>query len=225
MVQLFVGLMAEGATDYLFLKPVVEKALLDISSKEIDKDVEILVFEVKYEKDGGFHNHVFNASKNGYEKYGIMSLVIHADADDLNANKAYQTKIEPAVNFINRQEDEELCKELVAIVPVYETESWMLANKELIKKHIGTNKTDAQLNIDGHPESMRSPKEKIEEAIRIGRQDLPRKIRDKVTINDLYSILGESLDVRDIENFTSYKDFVNNVKTMFRNLNLLYKPL
>ena len=158
MVQLFVGLMAEGVTDYLFLKPVIEKALLDISSKEIDKDVD-------------------------------------------------------------------LCKELVAIVPVYETESWMLANKELIKKHIGTNKTDAQLNIDGHPESMRSPKEKIEEAIRIGRQDLPRKIRDKVTINDLYSILGESLDVRDIENFTSYKDFVNNVKTMFRNLNLLYKPL
>ena len=222
MVQLFVGLMAEGATDYRFLKPVIEKTLLDISSKEIEKDVEILVFEVEFQKEGNFPNHVFNASKDGFEKYGIMSLVIHADADDLNANVAYQTKIQPAVNFIGSHEDVELCKELVAIVPVYETESWMLANKELLKKHIGTNRTDAQLNIDGHPESMRRPKEKIEEAIRIGRQDLPKKIRDKLTINDLYSILGESLDVRDIENFISYKDFVNNVKTMLRNLNFLH---
>ena len=222
MVQLFVGLMAEGATDYRFLKPVIEKTLLDISYKESNKDVEILVFEVEYQKVGGFPNHVFNASKDGYQKYGIMSLVIHADADDLNANTAYQTKIQPANNYIRSSDEIDICKELVAIVPIYETESWMLANKERLKKYIGTNKTDAQLDIEGHPESMRSPKEKIEEAIRIGRQDLPKKIRDKLTINDLYSILGESLDICDIENFVSYKDFVNNVKTMLRNCNFLH---
>jgi len=222
MVQLFVGLMAEGATDYRFLKPIIEKTLLDISSKEIEREVEVLVFEIEFQKDGDFPNHVFKASKDGYEKYGIMSLVIHTDADDLNANNVYQTKITPAVNFINSQEDVELCKELVTVVPVYETESWMLANKVLLKKHIGTNRTDAQLDIDGHPESMRSPKEKIEKAIRIGRQDLPKKIRDKITINDLYSIIGESLDIQDIENFNSYKDFVKNVKTMLKNLNYLH---
>jgi hypothetical protein len=220
MVQLFVGLMAEGVTDYRFLKPIIEKTLLEIFYKEVDKEVEILVFEVGFQKSGSFPEHVFHASKDGVEKYGIMSLVIHTDADDLNANNVYQTKIQPAINFINSQEDNELCKELVAIVPVYETESWMLANKELFKKYIGTNRTDAQLNIDGHPESMRRPKEKIEEAIRIGRQDLPRKIRGNVTIHDLYSILGESMDVRDIENFVSYKDFVNNVKRMLSNLKI-----
>jgi hypothetical protein len=222
MVQLFVGLMAEGATDYRFLKPVIEKTFLEILFNEMNKDVEILVFEVEYQKDGGFPDYVFHASKYGFEKYGIMSLVIHTDADDLKADHTYKTKIQPAVNFVNSHTDAELCKELVAIVPVYETESWMLANKELIKKYIGTDMTDAQLNIDGHPESFRNPKEKIEEAIRIGRQDLPKKIRDKVTIHDLYSILGESMDVRDIEKFVSYKDFVNNIKTMLTNLNFLH---
>jgi hypothetical protein len=42
MIQLFVGLIAEGTTDYLFLEPIIEKVLLDIAYDcrgQVDVDV------------------------------------------------------------------------------------------------------------------------------------------------------------------------------------------
>lgn len=221
MAQLFVGLMAEGSTDYRFLNPIIEKTLTQIAFDEIDQEIEILVFDINFKKEGGFPDHVYNASKDGFTKYGIMSLVVHADADALNSRDIYKNKISPAFKLIKEQASEELCKELVAIIPVYETESWLLANKELLKKLIGTNKSDVQLGINGHPESMRRPKEKLIGAIRIGRQDLPSKIRDSMNISDLYSILGEAIDIDDLLRYDSYKDFLGNIKAMLKNLNLL----
>lgn len=213
--------MAEGSTDYPFLKPIIEKSLSEIAYNEIEKEIEILVFDIDYGKEGGFSNFVLSASKTGINKYGIMCLVIHSDADALTPEFAYNERINPAIRYLHAQKDEILCKEIVPLVPVYETESWMLANKELLKKFIGTNKTDSQLGIDGHPETMSRPKEKIEEAIRIGREDLPKKIRKNVTIEELYSILGESISVNDLLSFKSYKDFQGNIKSSLTRMNLL----
>ena len=44
-------------------------------------------------------------------------------------------------------------KTSVIIVPIQMTESWMLAEKELLKKEIGTDKTDIELGIHRDPES------------------------------------------------------------------------
>jgi hypothetical protein len=115
-----------------------------------------------------------------------------------------------------------MCKEIIALIPVYETESWMLANKELLRKYIGTNKTDFQIGIDGHPESLSRPKEKIEEAIKIGRRDLPKKRRNEMTLEDLYSILGESIAIEDLKKYRSFQDFEMNIRNALRKMHLIY---
>lgn len=221
MAQLFVGLMAEGSTDYRFLKPIVEKTLFEIAFNEINQEIEILVFDVEYVKGDRFVNNVFEASKRGFTEYGIMSLVIHADADALSSENVYRNKISPAILHLDKNNDLDICREIIPIVPVYETESWMLANKELFKKHIGTNKADLILGIDGNPEQFSRPKERIEDAIRIARQDLPSKIRNLMTIKDLYSILGESITIQELSVFDSYLDFQNNIRNSLKRLNLL----
>jgi hypothetical protein len=221
MTQLFVGLMTEGSTDYRFLMPIIENTLLTIAIEEIEDEIEVQIFKVAYKKEGGFKNYVFSASKNGFQEFGIMWLIVHTDADSLDSKNAYQHKINPSVQFILNHEDTDICKEIVPLVPVYETESWLLANKNLFKKWIGTKKSDLELGIERHPESISRPKEIIEEAIRIGRQDLPPKIRNKIGIEDIYSILGDHLTVDDLSRFISFQDFRNNIRTALINMNLL----
>lgn len=220
MTQIFVGLMAEGPTDFRFLAPIVEKALTEIvfdCQGQIDIDVKV----IDSDKGNGFADFVSNASQKGHQEYGITMLIIHTDADDSTAEDAYNNKIRPALAFLETQLSETHCKHIAALVPIQETEAWMLANKNVLIKQIGTKKNEVELNINGHPEGFTNPKERIEEAIRIGRAELPKKLRDSLQVSDLYSFLGQSIQIEDLRSFNSYLDFENNVRQVLIDLNLL----
>lgn len=112
---------------------------------------------------------------------------------------------------------------MVAIIPIQETEAWLLADKELLKQEIGTNKTDNELGINRQPEEIANPKEVIETAIRIARADMTRRRRSQLTITDLYLPIGQSVDLEKLELLSSYRDFKNNIREAFIQLNLLHK--
>lgn len=220
MAQLFLGLIAEGTTDYRFLKPIIEKALIDIAYNckgQIDIDVRV----IDCDKGHSFTEFVLNASQKGNLEYGITMLIVHTDADSLSSDDAYQRRIIPAQESLEQQLDTLYCKNLIALIPIYETESWMLANKNLFLKSISTKKTEIELNINGNPESFNNPKERIEEAIRNGRADMPKKLRDNLKITDLYSYLGQAIQIEYLKTFQSYIDFENNIKQELIKLNLL----
>lgn len=220
MVQLFIGLIAEGKTDYRFFKPIIEKTLTDIAfdcKGQIDIDVKV----IKCDKGETFNDYVLNGSKMGHEEYGISILIVHTDADDLSDVNAYNNKIKPALSYLMQQPDETFCKNIVALVPVFETESWMLADKQVLIDQIGTKKSETDLEIDGHPEGFRNPKQKIENAIRIGREDFPRKLRNSLQISELYSFLGQAIQIKKLKSFKSFIEFQNNIKKTLLDLNLL----
>ncbi|MDD5620835.1 MAG: DUF4276 family protein [Proteiniphilum sp.] len=220
MIQLFVGLIAEGKTDYQFLEPIIEKVLLDIAY-ECKGQVDVDVRKIECDKGrGGFTDYVLNAAKKGREDY-ISMFIVHTDADADSACHTYTHKINPAINLLKQKEDSGYCKNLIALVPIQETESWMLADKDLLIKTIGTKKNENELNINGHPETFNNPKERIENAIRIGRQNLPRKLRNSLKISNLYSYLGQAMNIENLGTFKSYCDFYNNVKRELIKLNLL----
>lgn len=220
MIQLFFGFIAEGNSDYEFLTPIIEKTLIEIAQAGrgvFDVDVK----KIDCGKGDSFSQFVFNASKVAWQDLGMHLLIVHSDADNESNDNTYINKINPAKEFIEQQIDTECCKNMIALVPIYETESWMLADKELFKKTIGTKKSESELNINGHPERINNPKERIIEAIRIGRAELPKKMRNNLDIKDLYSYLGEALRVEKLESFNSYIDFKNNVKQELVKLSLL----
>lgn len=222
MAQIFVGLMAEGATDYRFLEPLVEKVLIEIAFDcpgQIDIDVQI----IDCDKGDSFVDFVSNASKKGHQEYGITMLIIHTDADDTTAETAYNSKIRPALSFLESQLSETHCKNIAALIPIHETESWMLADKNILIKQIGTSKNEVELNINGHPEGFTNPKERIQEAIRIGRSEMPKKLRNSLLISDLYSFLGQSIQIDKLKTYNSFLDFENNVRQVLMDLNFL-KP-
>ena len=98
----------------------------------------------------------------------------------------------------------------------------MLADKALLKQEIGTNKSDIELGINRHPETVSDPKEVISNAIRIAREELTQKRRRQLTITELYLPLGQSVDLSKLENLTSYQDFKKNIREAFVQLNLLH---
>lgn len=222
MQQIFIGLMTEGTTDWRFLESIVKRTFIEVSlecKKMIDVNTIFLVKDLEQQK---FVDKILEASKKGYQEFGMTILCVQADADTKTLKDTYQYKINPAKEALRQQNKEEYCKILVAIVPLQETESWMLADKELLKKQIGTTKTDTELGIHRNAEQTANPKEVIQEAIRIARQDVTKRRRKELTISELYHPIGEAIDLEKLENLESYQDFKSNVRAAYKELGLLY---
>jgi len=219
--QIFIGLMREGSTDQLFLKSIIERTFEEIRF-ECNSDIDIFeIEEIKTKTGTNFIEKVLEASSIGYNNFGMMILCIHSDADNKTLEDTYRNRINPALEILATKNDSEFCKIVVTLVPIQETEAWMLADKELLKSEIGTDKSDIELQIHRQPESIANPKECIETAIRIAREGYTKKRRKDLTISELYLPIGQALNLDKLEVLSSYQDFKKNIKEAFRKLNLL----
>lgn len=216
--QLFVGLFTEGTTDIRFLEPVVEKTLNQIAS-----EIEFLVIPIEIIKTGlSFNQQVLTASKKAFEEDGISILCVQADADARSLEDTLEYKITPARILLEEQSETEYCKTLVAIIPIQETEAWMLADKDLLKTQLGTTLSDTDLGIQKAPESTANPKEVIENAIRIAREGETKRRRNDFSISALYSPIGEKIELEKLETLPSFQHFKENLINAFRKLNYLH---
>jgi len=220
MKQLFAGLYTEGPTDIRFLETVVKKTLENVVLDcRFQLDIELLPIEIS--KTGlGYVEQILQAAKSGVENFGIMILCAQTDTDNKSLPEIYQYKINPAISELERQ-NAEYCKILVAVIPIQETEAWMLADKELLKREIGTDKTDNELGINCSPETIANPKEVIEQAIRIARKDMTKKRRKDLTISELYLPIGQEIELEKLEQLYSFADFKKNVRRALKQLNYI----
>lgn len=219
--QIFVGLMTEGNTDNRFLESIVTRTFDEIGF-ECNGEVETEVKLISINKSGkNFVEQVIAASRKGVEDYGIMILCVHSDADNDNDIFTFQDKIIPAQNELNLKDENSYCKIVAAIVPVQMIEAWMLADKELLKQEIGTNKTDNELEINREPESIADPKRLIENAIRIDRQELTKRRRKDLTIEELYLPIGQKININKLNTLASFLKFKDAIRAAYRKLNYM----
>lgn len=219
--QIFIGLMTEGNTDNRFLESIVKKTFDEIGF-ECNGDVETYVRFISIDKTGlGFVEQVLASSKKGIEEFGIMILCVHSDADSTTDLNTFQNKMIPAKNEIDTKDENEYCKIITAVVPVQMIEAWMLADKELLKKEIGTNKTNNELNINRQPEDIANPKTVIEEAIRIARAEFTKRKRKDLTISELYLPIGQKITIEKLNTLPSFLKFKDAIREAYRHLNYL----
>jgi len=216
--QIIIGFTAEGATDVRFLESIIQRSFETVA---LECSEQIEVFPVLLiEKQTGDFIQVVKTCDREAEKQGVMVLCVHTDADDTTDANTFNFKINPAFTAVYNTNDD-LCKNLVAIVPVQMTEAWMLSDKDLLKSEIGTAKSDEDLGIDKFPEVYSNPKRTLEVAIRIARQDLTKRRRRELTIAELYSPIGHKINLTTLENLPSYQKFKEAVRGAFRILNYL----
>ncbi len=219
--QLFIGLYTEGRTDIRFLESVVKRTFDNVAF-EARGDFEIYIQPIIIKKMGlDFLSQVLAASKKGVEEFGITVLCIHKDADRENDNHVLEYSIEPVLKELSTKQEREYCKVTSIIIPVHMTEAWLLADTELFKKEIGTEKTDRELGINRLPEAIANPKECIKEAIRISRDEMVLRRRKNLTINEVYMPLGQKINIEKLNALPSYLKFTESVKSAFRTLNYL----
>lgn len=217
--QIFIGIMTEGTTDVRFLHSIIKRTFDSIAFEECRGDFENVVVPISIEKSGlGFVEQVIEASRKGISENGIMILCVHTDADDENDTEVFLNKIIPAHNAIASKNEVEYCKVLTFVVPVQMIEAWMLADKDLLKREIGTDKTDNELKITKRPEQISDPKLVIEQAIRIARQNLTQRRRNDLSISELYLPIGQKITIKNLETLASFQKFKDSIRIAFRQL-------
>lgn len=218
------GLFTEGTTDNRFLESVVKRTLEDVAFDCTgDIDVELEVIKIT-KTDLTFNEQVLEASKVAFDKFSILLLFVHTDADEKDDKAVFKNKIIPAQEALLLQEDNTCCKKMVAIVPIQMTESWMIIDRNLLKSEIGVDETDAALGIHLNPETLNDPKAVIEGIIRFSKEDKTKRKRNKgLDISDLYQIIGQKVELSELEKLPSYLKFKNSLIEVLKELNFYHK--
>lgn len=217
--QIIIAFATEGNTDIRFLESVIKRTFEEVAV-ECLQDLEIFDPIHIPKVDGSIEEKALDYAGKALEN-GASILCIHVDADDRTDKKTFDDRISPAFNAI-REAKTELCKNLVAIVPVQMTEAWMLADKELLKRQLGTNKNDEELGINKSPEGFSDPKQIIESAIRLARSDLSKRRRSELTIGELYQPIGQQIELNKLDSLPSYQKFKKAIRNTFTELGYLH---
>jgi hypothetical protein len=199
------GLNAEGSTDYLFLKPLIERTIEEIL---LECDAEIELFDlIEFPKiSGESYSDTITRISEQAQNAGVQCLVLHVDSDDSSIVTVMQNKIVPAQN-------QDYNVRLLPLIPVHMTEAWMLADTALLKQELGIHHSvrDDALNIDGNPERFADPKEKIREIIRYADSQRSKR-RRKLNITKLYLPLGQQISINALKRLSSFQHFYQGLR-------------
>lgn len=209
--QLFVGFVAEGATDYRFLPSIIERTFAEAALEYCEQEIVIYVSEIKnVSKHGSFSDFAINVCKEALHSYGSMAVVIHSDSDKCSYQERYDNKFAPVIQLISKYSDDECCQLITPLIPVRMIESWMLADTNLFKEQLGTKMSDAELHINANPEQLSNPKQTIIDAIKATSCERPKSLGE-LAIGDLYGIIGEKIELDCLKRLESYRLFYESV--------------
>ena len=134
------GFTGEGETDRRFLLPVIRRTLRSLL---LESPQEIEVYEPNWLGMGkgiGIVERVQQAHLNG-----LTIFVVHADADAADGDQALNERIKPAISTVRKLGIDNL--PIVPLIPVQETEAWLLADRETLKKALKTKLNDQELDL------------------------------------------------------------------------------
>ncbi|OFY75101.1 MAG: hypothetical protein A2275_02125 [Bacteroidetes bacterium RIFOXYA12_FULL_35_11] len=103
------------------------------------------------------------------------------------------------------------------------TEAWMMADLDLLKKKMGTDKSNNELELPIRSnliEKIADPKSCISNALRIAQISQPRR-RKKLTISNLYTPISQELRIDKLQLLPSFKIFEENARQAMIKLNFL----
>ena len=220
-VFLNICLYTEGTTDIRFLENIVQQTY-ERAAIQAYGEIDIELHVITINKTGlNFTQQVLKAAQKAKQEYGATIICVHSDADSSSIDNTLNTKFVPAQRCLLEQENDSCSKILVNLIPVHMTEAWILADKRLLKQQIGTTLSDTELNLNKDPESISNPKQAIENAIRIARQNIVKRRRRNLGIGELYAPLGQLINIDQLMDLKSYRQFWDNVINSLKQLNLM----
>lgn len=218
--QLIVAFCAEGSTDIKFLQSVIEKAIDYCLRNYYQKDTELLqLLQVDNTKGKDNVERSLHASMQSLEK-GAEILCIHFDADDKSADNVLRYKIQPILSALHNQSPKVCSPRIVPVIPIRMIESWMMADGDLLRQQLGTSLSMADLKLNKPPESFADPKEAINTAIGIVKQQTRKRFRGELSIVNLYESMGHLTDIDKLLEIPSFQSFINSLHQALAELHI-----
>ncbi|WP_067505524.1 DUF4276 family protein [Actinoplanes sp. TFC3] len=160
MRHLTSALIAEGATDDRFLPPLLARMLQDICA-DFDDSVEVADVRAVREKKGP--RSIDEVLELVDLNRGSFSIVFFHHDQGARPGRTETEWLEPLqVRWGSRSE------RLIAAVPVRETEAWMLADGDSLRRALGVRWPDEELGVPAHPkhvESIADPEQTLDRTI------------------------------------------------------------
>lgn len=217
--SIVLSFLGEGTTDHRFFQNITERL---IQKCLLEKNKEAIIQWLPIERTGSNTTDIIvNAAIQS--KY-CTTLILHSDSDDIDPDNAYVNKIKPGIDAVKKSRDE-LCKNITVVIPITETEAWMLVDKELLKYEMNTDLSNQDLGLSfplKNIERIADPKQKLLDAINIHHWNLTKKRRkNAVRIAELYEPISQQIELQKLEILNAYKDFKNNLIKALQNANVL----
>ncbi len=221
MRTLFVAYWGEGISDSRFLKPLIERLLLQLIQEFSDSDVEVYSpIEISPKSKDGFVSQILEISQESSE-YNFF--FIHSDADSADINQVWENKFQPAIDRLNKEAPKTYNPYLVPVIPVTKIENWKLADFEALKETLGVEieKNKVGLNISNDALEKRSnSKELIRSVIRYARELDPHAPE----IDEIDDALAKSINFSTLKmQSKSFERFFNSTKKMLEDLRFISK--
>ena len=215
-------LTVEGDTDTRFLGALLEPVFQEMALRHVDDDVDCTVYvQGRFDKSEGFTDGIVKASKEAMNNFGATTLAVHSDSDRMTYDERRNTNFDDVFKEMKLLDKDEYCTVVTPVIPVRMIESWMLADRDMLRMELGTTMTNAQLGIDGNPEEFADPKAKIEEAINKAKENAThRRPANSVRIADLYQIMGKSIGIDKLERLVSFRRFEGEILVTFSKIGL-----
>lgn len=203
MVYLGLALYAEGATDYRFLCPLLLRLCEDVCLQHARLPVDISAVlpldDAHGMKGAPRGERIAHAARHAAGSWNV--LFVHTDGSG-DPELAARERCTPGIDLVQRSSLPRA--EGVAVVPVRETEAWVLTDGDALRAVFGTTLGDAAMNLPASAaaaESVIDPKQRLDEVFSMTR---PRGRRARTGSGALLNALGERVALTRLRRVPSF---------------------
>ncbi|MDO4682952.1 MAG: DUF4276 family protein [Lautropia sp.] len=207
MHYLSLALYAEGPTDYRFLSPVLRRMCEDMCAAHVRGAVEVTeVWPLDHPealRDAPREQRILAAARMAQGRWRL--LFVHTDGDG-DADRARRERVDPALVLLGA----EMSGAGVGVVPVRETESWMLADGDALRTVFDTTLDDRGLGLPpaGLIEREREPKQLLSRCFDRARPGARGRRHSEL---DHLSRLGDEVNLAALRRLPSFRSLEADV--------------
>ena len=210
----------EGPADRNFIPIVARRTAEIILNQKSLNVVDVLEPQIVDKRGPTQRDKILNAA---LDVSGFHLLIVHADADSRTQEDAWAHRIEPGLSKVRQafQSGQEVCSQLVPVIPIRMTEAWMLADPDSFIQVIGTAASQSEMGMPKRAlqvESLPNPKSELQSIMDKALNDRPRRRRRKRSITELFEPLARIIRLDRLAQVPAYEKFQRELELTLREL-------
>ncbi len=217
MSTLSLALYCEGPTDQHFLPMIIQRTAQDVLCQYATNTVEALPVQVVKAAKQEQGRDILEASSKAF---GYHILIVHKDADSRSYEETKIQCFEPGRVLVS-DACEPVCKNLVPVIPVRETEAWMIADRETLRDVLEIRERLQNLGLHGKAklvENISDPKVTFNTVVAIAEAERGNR---RISRPELYEALAQEIRLERLKQVRAYQYFVSDLIKAFEEIRII----